>query len=680
MAASAEAFSAGLDDDQRAALLHDTDANGALLLSSGPGTGKTTVLSRRAARLLLDGRDPAAILGMTLTVAAAEELLERTIDHLCRNQYGVGRPEMKGLLGDVTADPTWRAAARWVEGTARRLKIATHHSFAVWILRDRVDGVNANITRLGIPEQFSLADYAVQRERAIALIEEEKKKGEIENLRAGDLLKRVVLAKARDELPHPIKGDDLDRLAFLFMRAWRRDCIVKGVIEFGDLPLLAAELLRKDAALLDHYRRRFRHFILDEFQDTTPAQMKLLKLVMGDHADLMAAGDVNQAVQTTRGTDPEILTRFAEHFPGASIIRLRTNYRASSLIHAVASKIETVAVAARDGDNARAIRRRFLTANEEAAFFADECRRLREEGLVTRWNEIAAIFRRIPLAEPYKAALESAGIPFHVMGNRDFWTLREVLEARAAWIVAAVFAGLAPPETVVERAMAAITPEQQENVKNAVTSLVPGIGIEVVADAIFTAAGFAPEGAAEDAADFRKRRNVDHLRALAARFVANFDGEATWPVVAPHLDSYLETLAAEAREAASIDRDAVILLPAPSAKGLEWEAVFLPALEEGIFPSDAWKLSSEDEERRRFVLDEEQRLFYVALTRARRFLYLTHAYRRTIEEKEVFLAPSRFLKFIPKGTVDASDAFAEQAGAARWKSRLSRFKAWMLED
>lgn len=617
---------------------------GHYLVLAGAGSGKTRVLTHRIAWLVeVERVPPWAILAVTFTNKAAGEM----------------RGRLESLLPDGT----------------RGLSVGTFHGIAHRLLRRHWREAN-------LLETFQILDADDQQR----------------------LVKRVIAGLGIDEARFPprqatwqINGwkdegkrpdaieageHPIARTYLSIYRAYEEACRRAGLVDFGELLLRAHELFLHDAALLAHYRERWRHLLVDEFQDTNTLQYAWIRVLAGNTGTVFAVGDDDQSIYGWRGAKVENMRDFLRDFPGAKTIRLEQNYRSTANILEAAN-----AVIARNptrlgkqlwtaGDKGDAIAL-YAAYNEqdEARFVIERVREHIDGGGAA--DEIALLYRSNAQSRAFEEQLHQYDIPYRVYGGQRYFERAEVKDALAYLRLAAnrqddaAFerAVNTPPRGIGDRTLdvlrkrgraentslwdAALTeltaPDLAARAKNALKSflsLIDGM-----------AQAFAPLNLAEQIEhvithsglrDFYERdsrgnaesrvENLDELVNVASRF------EPTPEDVEAGLSELAAFLAHAALEAGEAQGDAgetcVQLMTLHSAKGLEFPIVFLVGLEEGLFPSQR---SSEDASR----LEEERRLAYVGITRARQRLIITYAESRRLHGSEMLARPSRFLAELP---------------------------------
>jgi DNA helicase-2/ATP-dependent DNA helicase PcrA len=647
-----------LNHPQRQAATH---AGGPLLVLAGAGSGKTRVLTARIAHLIEHGTDPERILALTFTNRAAREMTSRLRARLGRS------------LGDL-----------W---------IGTFHAMATRMLR-----VHAG--RLGYGEGFAIFDEDDARsilKRALAELGAEAGKGDVGQLQAA-----ISRAKAELRRPEDVTGrkaaDRLLRAVYERYQALARE---SNGMDFDDLILNLVQLFRVDAEALDHWRRRFAHVLVDEYQDTNRAQYELLRLLCQESRNLTVVGDDDQAIYAFRGADVRNILGFQRDFPDAAVVRLEQNYRSTQpildLAHHVISR------------NRQRLAKRLWTSRvggakpvlvlapddrTEAAFVADEILALAEsEG--RPFSDFAILYRTNAQSRCYERALMERRVPYHLVGGLRFWDRREVRD------VIAYLRFLVNPSDAVSFDRIANVPRRRISERTAGAAIaaasdggmsileVCGLAdqVPVRPDAQRALAAFHAE-LAPLAAEIGRRRPAELIQLVIRRcnLAEHYDdgtpaGRARLDnlvelrslaegydrlAVERALDRFLTDVAlASGADEADGARDRVTLITLHMAKGLEYPVVFLTGLEDGILPHER-ALADEG------GLEEERRLCYVGITRAQRRLYLTTSGVRTIFARSVTLASSRFLHDVPPETFDLVELDGHRASSLAASVRRAR--------
>ena len=671
-----------LNPEQRAAVEH---GDGAVLVIAGAGSGKTRVLTARIAHLIAQGVAPESVLAFTFTNRAAREMRER----------------IAGAVGAVAA----------------RLWVGTFHSTGVRILRREAGAGRIE----GLPASFVIYD----REDQLAVVEEVLQGLGLPEgaLKPGEALHRI--SDAKNQL---VSVEEFERVAVSPHEARVAACYAgyqqalraQGALDFDDLIVEVVRLLGSRPDVAERYRRRFRHVLVDEYQDTNHAQFRFAQALSAGHGNVFAVGDDDQSIYGWRGADLSNVLEFESAFPGTTLLRLEQNYRSTAnILRAANAVIENNRE--RKGkrlwcDRGDGARLRFVLAADEQ----DEARRisgflrerLRAGG---RLDGAAVLYRTNAQARALETELRQQGMRYEIVGGVSFYARREVKD-----LLAYLRLALNPADRVAfwrvwntprrglgdvlrtrleardpDRPLDALRGLAAEGVlrggaRSGAESFI-GLMDELRARLAEPPAELLrlvlerteylrslEEAGEGDATD--RRANVEELVAAAQAFARSSEdapsegvpSEAAGSVAGFLAESALITDADRLEEGA----DRVLLLTAHNAKGLEFPAVVVAGLEEGLFPH-----ASALEETRE--LEEERRLFYVALTRARDEVLLTAAaYRRRMAAGGAFIARggqvSRFVDEIPAELLDRGESPAlASAGSrrvlddGRWASRGS---------
>ena len=573
------------------ALLHDLNpaqraaaaaVRGPVRILAGAGSGKTRTITHRIAHQIATGTArPDEILAVTFTNKAAAEL----------------RTRLAALLGG-----------------GRPVRAATFHSAAWAQLRYFWPRVHD----APLPEVVS--------SKVRLLVGPARRLG----VEARDLAAEIEWAKARLLAPEdyadaaPGRGGPVDTTTMARVyAAYERDNRAAGRIDFDDMIALTTRLLSDHPELAAEVRERYRFFTVDEFQDTNPAQWTLLRTWLGDGDDLCVVGDDDQMIYSFAGASARYLVDFPRTFPDATLVTLADNYRSTRQIVELANRVlwtkpssTRKRLVSRCGDGPEPVFREHADDDEEVAAAVAEVLRLRRAGVAP--GEIAIAYRTNSQSEPFEQALRDAGVPYVVRGDTGFFQRAEVRQALAALSAAAEDSDGAARSGDAAPPVAGAAPAGPPRLDRQVEA--------VLRDALSWHPRREPQGEAA-----RERwRNLGVLVGLAST-AAEADPGTTLAGFCADLRARAATGADSADPAG-----AVTLLSLHRAKGLEFDAVLLVALEEGLLPISYAK----DDD----AVEEERRLFYVGVTRARRHLWLSWARSRTTPRgRAVGRRPSRFL-------------------------------------
>jgi len=613
-----------LNPEQRAAV---TLPHESALILAGAGSGKTRVLTTRIVWLIQTGQvSPHGLLAVTFTNKAAKEMLTRISAMLPINTRGM-----------------------WV---------GTFHGLANRLLR-------THWREAGLPQSFQILDSADQLsaiKRLMKSLNVDTEKYEPKKLQWFINGHKEAGRRARDAEAY----DDYSmRMAELY-EAYDAQCQREGVADFPELLLRAYELLYRNEPLRQHYQDRFRHILIDEFQDTNTLQYRWLKLFAGPHTALFAVGDDDQSIYAFRGANTANMAEFEREFAHGNVIKLEQNYRshghiltaANTLIAQNAHRLgKNLWTAEGEGEPIRIFEA--YSDQDEASFVVDEAKNLNREGVA--FSDMALLYRSNAQSRVLEHALFSAGVAYRVYGGLRFFERQEVKHALAylrlmthpeddgAFLRVVNFPtrsiGARTLEQLADTAarsgaslwQAACTSGGKvagfakliEDIKSATA----GLTLAETIDHVIEASGLADYYRADkDGAD--RLENLNELVNAAALFSEESEENT--------LDAFLAHAALEAGEhQAGVGQDALQLMTVHAAKGLEFHTVFITGLEESLFPHEQ---SAQEENG----LEEERRLMYVAITRARRRLYLTHAQSRMLHGQVRYGYPSRFLAELPE--------------------------------
>ncbi|MFI9153894.1 DNA helicase PcrA [Streptomyces sp. NPDC053367] len=665
-ALDAAALLEGLNENQRAAVVHSGTP---LLIVAGAGSGKTRVLTHRIAHLLAERNvHPGQILAITFTNKAAGEMKER----------------VEQLVGP-------RANGMWV---------MTFHSACVRILR-------RESKKLGFTSSFSIYD-AADSKRLMALVcrdlDLDPKRfppksfsAKISNLKNELIDEEDFAAQASDGFEKTLAQ------AYALYQSRLREA---NALDFDDLIMTTVNLLRAFPDVAEHYRRRFRHVLVDEYQDTNHAQYALVRELVGtsEHpvdvppgeydvppAELCVVGDADQSIYAFRGATIRNILQFEEDYPDATTILLEQNYRSTQTILSAANAVIERNESRRPknlwtnaGAGARITGYVADTEHDEAQFVADEIDRLTDAG-DAKAGDVAVFYRTNAQSRVFEEVFIRVGLPYKVVGGVRFYERKEVRDVLAYLRVLANPEDSVPLRRIInvpkrgigERAEAMIDAlAQREKISfpqalkrvdeaygmaarstNAVkrfntlmeelrTIVESGAGPATVLEAVLERTGYLAElQASTDPQDETRIENLQELAAVALEFEQESEEGASGGLAA-----FLERVALVADSDQIPDEDeegsgVITLMTLHTAKGLEFPVVFLTGMEDGVFPH--MRALGQTKE-----LEEERRLAYVGITRARERLYLTRAAMRSAWGQPSYNPPSRFLEEIPPHHVD----------------------------
>ena len=659
-----------LNDEQRAAVTADT---GHVLVLAGAGSGKTRVLAHRIAWLVASGQArPSGILALTFTNKAAREMRARIETILERPIGGMWVGTFHGI------------AHRFLR--AHREAAGFAESFQIVDADDQFRLVRRLMREMGLDEG------SWPPKQAQAFINRQKEQG----------------VRAR-HLGEP--GDVWERRMADVYRAYEAACAASGLADFAELLLRAWEVLREHPDVLAHYQERFGHLLVDEFQDTNALQYAWIALLAGGRGRFFMVGDDDQSIYGWRGARIENIQKFARDFPGVTTFKLEQNYRSTAKILAAANAV-IAHNAGRLGKNLRTSKRggepicTYSAYNDvdEARFVAGRIEQARDEGW--RLDDHAILYRTSAQSRVIEDALRAAGLAYRIHGGLRFYERAEIKDAVAYLRLVASrddAAGFERAVNVPARGFGARSLEllrecaRTEGVslwaaaerlgKDGAIAGRPGTGLreflsiverlaeredgrpldELVAVTV-EESGLAAHYAKEKGERAEARlENLNELVNAARRFEERLarEPDPEDELAGRPLGAFVRHTVLEAGEGqADEHEDSVQLMTLHAAKGLEFPSVFLCGMEEGLFPHQR---SLENHAQ----LEEERRLCYVGMTRAKQRLHLTSAESRRLHRQDSYPAPSRFLREVPAELVEdvrfaGPSPRAGIGGAARW--------------
>ncbi|MBI3857939.1 MAG: UvrD-helicase domain-containing protein [Planctomycetes bacterium] len=628
----------GLNSEQRKAV---EQTEGPVLVLAGAGSGKTRVITCRIAHLLAKRVAAKNILAVTFTNKAAREMRER----------------VAGLVGGPAA---------------KELTVSTFHSFCVRVLREHAE-------LLGLSPRFAICDDSDQLTAVKGALREMRIPEASVHPRAA--LSRISLFKNR--LVGPVQAlaeadDDYDELVARAFRAYNEHLKRSRTVDFDDLLLLTGELLGKHDDVRKRFQDRYKYVMVDEYQDTNGPQYEILRLIAGRHRNLCVVGDDDQSIYGWRGADVRKILNFERDFKGAALIRLETNYRSTEQILAAANAVirnnksrheKTLKAACGSGDPVRI----FACEDEEheSEFVVDEIVRDVRAGRA-KFGDVAILFRTAIQPRTFEARLRAGRIPYDLVGGMSFFDRKEVRDLLAYLRLAAnpydeaslLRVVNVPPRGVGKSSVDKVLQFATSKGISAAAALdrgalegVPAETAETVrtfrrllADcaAKISAAGLVPAMREliiavkyhEEIARCYPDAITQQARIAAVEEVVNLAENYARRTPKPSLEGFLEELTLSTEE--DVDepedrqsRDRVTLMTLHSAKGLEFPRVYLVGAEEGLLPHQ--RSVQED------TVEEERRLMYVGITRARRHLTITRVKSRAKYGRREPCLPSRFL-------------------------------------
>ncbi len=602
-----------------------------LLILAGAGSGKTRVITSKIAYLVEHcGALPSSILAVTFTNKAAGEMRDRVANFL-------------GYTGDMKS--------------YELPMIRTFHSFGAWILR-------RNSEYAGLSPNFSIYDDSDM----VSLLKSLEKSGSKRDIK----LYANLISRAKDFGLSPY--DDLTEVTFdpdfpAVYKAYQEKLDSIGNVDFGDLILKAVELLKNNREIRDRLSRKFQVILVDEYQDSNIAQFELLKLLAGDGRSLTVVGDDDQSIYKFRGAEVQNIIGFPEYFSGTKVIKLEQNYRSTAPILNLASavvdknkgRLGKKLWTARKGGR-KPVLTYFNTAQEEAEYCAS---------LVAKDKvETAILYRTNAQSRLFENVFTRLNIPYRIVGSLRFYEREEVKDT-LAWMAFLVnpkdqvsFQRIInkPARGIGKATVDKILASEGEDIATRLKTYVagsrgkskealeefleiysglstqlaqPGENLSSLINEILRSSGLYDYYKAEDKEE--RTYKVDNLIELS-------NAASEFPAGAEGITQFLENVELDSGASQTDENARVTLITMHNTKGLEFDRVIITGLEDQLFPGRGAEEEGE--------IEEERRIFYVSITRARNELYMTSCRQRMIWGKSQFCSPSRFLDEIPAGYLD----------------------------
>ncbi|MGB5755834.1 MAG: DNA helicase PcrA [Acidimicrobiales bacterium] len=634
---SARPIADGLNPAQLDAVTHD---GGPLLVVAGAGSGKTRVLTRRIAWLIDQGVSPFEILAITFTNKAADEMKNRVAE----------------LVGPV----------------AEKMWVSTFHSACVRILRREAKVLDfpSNFTIYDQSDSVRLVGYVI---RDLGLDPKRFQPRSIQN----------VISSAKNEGLNAAQYAEranviIERKAAEVYTEYQRRLQQSAAMDFDDLLLNAVRLFRQSPETLTAYQQRFRHLLVDEYQDTNGVQNELVVRLADAHRNVTVVGDSDQSVYRFRGADIRNIIQFEDAFPDTTVVLLEQNYRSTQTILDAANAViannfgrKPKSLWTDEGRGDRILRFHADDEIDESQFVASELAQLHDSGSY-RWDDMAVFYRTNAQSRVIEEYLRRVGIPYKVVGGTRFYDRREIKDALAYLKAASnpadevsvkrivnapkrgvgdtsvgkidAFAklhGMSFTEGLRRAADAGVSGKALKGIA-AYLELMDGFtellekGPAAVLEAILRDTGYVAE--LEDERSHEAEGRLENLQELVG-------GAAQFETV----DEFLEQVGL-LTDTDELDEDnsEVVLMTLHGAKGLEFPVVVMLGMEDGIFPHMR-SMTDPDE------MEEERRLAYVGITRARERLYVTHAWARMLFGQTQYNPPSRFLDEIPADLIEEAE-------------------------
>lgn len=639
-----------LNTEQKEAVLH---TEGPLLILAGAGSGKTRVLTHRISYLIEEkGVNPWNILAITFTNKAAGEMRER-VDKI----VGFG------------SESIW---------------VSTFHSMCVRILRRHID-------RLGYDTNFTIYDTDDQK----TLMKDVCKMLQIDTKVYKERMFLGEISSAKNELVTPEEyelnaaGDYVKGKVAKVYKEYEKQLRDNNALDFDDLLLKTVQLFQTQADVLDYYQERFRYIMVDEYQDTNTVQFQLIRILAGKYKNLCVVGDDDQSIYKFRGANIQNILNFEKVFADARVIKLEQNYRSTANIlnaanavirHNTGRKDKTLWTDNEEGEKIGF--RQFDTAFDEAEYIVDEIRKgVSSKGYT--YSDNAILYRTNAQSRMFEEKFVAANIPYKIIGGVNFYARREIkdllsylktidngkddLAVRRIINVPKRSIGLTTVNRVQENALergisfydALSSADLIDNIGRSLSKIESFVALiehfkeqsekmslSQLMEEIIEMTGYIESLEAESEIEAETRiENIEELKSKIIAYEESCEDEK------PTLSGFLEEVALVA-DVDTLDEnsDYVVLMTLHSAKGLEFPNVYLAGMEDGLFPS-YMTITADDP----MEIEEERRLCYVGITRARKRLTMTCARRRMIHGETQYNKLSRFLKEIPLELLDTGN-------------------------
>jgi DNA helicase-2/ATP-dependent DNA helicase PcrA len=663
----------GLNERQLEAV---TTIEGALMIVAGAGSGKTKVLTTRIAHLMAKGVDSFNILALTFTNKAAAEMKER-VEHILANRE------------------------------ARNLYIGTFHSVFARILR-------AEAQRIGYPNSFTIYDTDDAKSVVKAVTNELNL--DVQHYKPNVVYNRISAAKNALVGPKEYMADyhlqqedmraNRPMIGHIY-NAYARRCFKNGAMDFDDLLFKMYELLKGFPEVLSKYQRKFKFIMIDEYQDTNPAQYEIIKLLGAMHENVCVVGDDAQSIYSFRGATIQNILQFQKDYDDVKVIMLEQNYRSTQNILTIANEViknnkgqipKTLFTENVTGEKIKLVRT--MTDNDEGKFIADAIQELRLRNHYGN-KDFAILYRTNAQSRSFEESLRRMNIPYTIFGGISFYQRKEIKdflsylrlivnpkdEEALKRIINYPVRGIG--KTSIDRAIASAN---ENNISMwEVLEAAPMFGfkagtLQAIEEFVMMIRSFKSMLDTKNAYDIafhvgkqtsfvkelfndkstegmQRYENIQELLNSIKEFTETPGNEESGEVGDKGLSAYLQQIVLLTdSDQKDPNADTVKLMTIHAAKGLEYPVVFVGGLEESLFPN-AMSLNTRDE------LEEERRLFYVAITRAKARLYLTYANTRYRFGQLVQSDASRFVSEIPEAYLDHSYAgggVKNQSSSSRW--------------
>jgi DNA helicase-2/ATP-dependent DNA helicase PcrA len=612
-----------LNTEQRQAV---TSTDGPLLILAGAGTGKTKTLITRIVHLIDNGVSPRNILAVTFTNKAAAEMMER----------------IKHALPDLALYP----------------KLSTFHSLGVMMLRQWHEkmGLKQSFTILDTDDQVSMMKIIMEMEHIST-----KEWDARELVRSMSALRLVSNGNLETLKSRSSRDDMVKTLWRQYQSRKKRD----GAVDFDDLIELPVKLLKENPDVQAYYHRQYQYIMVDEYQDTSDLQYEFIRMMLGSHMNLCVVGDGDQTIYTWRGATMRNILQFTTDFPGATMIALTHNYRSTQTVLDAANAViaKNIRRIPKDlstdvGFGSAIVQYHAFDESDEAAWVAESIMSLQEAHDISL-NEIGILYRSHYQSRALEEAFITHSIPYSISGTK-FFDRKEVKDLMSYMRSALVSRTLTDMKRICETPKRGIGKVAFAHICSDDIAALSGTaakGYSVIQNILGSIKLYAQTHQPSEIvryalehsglkSDLLSEKSTESLERIAnmeelVTFASRYDGSADTAHACMEQFFDSAALLSESDSARREEgKEAVHMLTVHSAKGLEFDAVFIVGLEEGVFPSSMGGTEDRDDE-------EERRLMYVALTRARKHLHLSHTMSRRVYGQTQFQKPSQFIADIP---------------------------------
>ena len=626
-----------LNTEQKEAVL---TTEGPLLILAGAGSGKTRVLTTRIAYLVEEQHvSPFQILAITFTNKAAKEMKER----------------VTSIIGDM----------------ASYIQISTFHSFGLRILRE-------NCETLGYDKNFTIMDG----DDSLTVIKRILKELNYDPKEYNPHAIRNKISGCKNEMVSPeiyerYAVTEFEKVVLEVYKKYKKTLKKNNAVDFDDLLILPLELFHKNKDILEKYQDKFKYILIDEYQDTNEAQYLLTKMLSAKYRNICVVGDENQSIYSFRGANYRNILNFEKDYQEAKVIKLEQNYRSTTTILDAANSVIKNNQSRKDknlwstkGEGAKITYYRAENEKDEAKYIGKKARELNSKGV--SYQDIAVLYRTNAQSRIIEETMLAENIPYRVIGGTSFYNRKEIKDLLAYLklihndrdniSLQRVIntpkrgIGLKTIEQLQEKADSleismyeAIDGGKELVFKNLIENLKrisENLTLTELVDKVLDATGLKKELQEEKTleADIRLE-NLEEFKSITKQFEEEFG-------IVSLEDFLLETSLISDKDEFTNDINRISLMTIHSVKGLEFDYVFVVGLEEGIFPHMNSLMDNTE-------LEEERRLCYVAITRAKEKLYISNARRRTLFGKDQINPPSRFIAEIDKDLVESENNVKE---------------------